>query len=225
VLENPYPSLSIEPGEQQKSHLAQVDKMMTADIKRMDDPGYCSQWAQKLVNLLLYDNTVQADSRRFFANCASAMGVTGEELRRLYAAATGKMELPTAEAFGTISKMMRGMGSPGAADGSAALGSGGTPDDIIGRMAKAFGLLPQYEELVRKRDSGAMSYDECRNAGIVLTISELCRHLGAPESGIQSRQNSDAIVDYMGEQMNIFISQRAGAKMLNGLVLGPQIIA
>lgn len=225
VMENPYPSLSIEPGEQQKSQLAQVDKMMTADIRRMDDAGYCNQWAQKLVNLLLYDNTVQADSKRFFANLASAMGVTGEELRRLYAAATGKMDLPTGEAFGTMAKMFRGMGSPGAADGFAALGSGGTPDDIIGRMAKAFGLLPQYEELVRKRDSGAMSYDQCRNAGIVLTISELCRHLGAPESEIQRRQNSDAIVDYMSEQMNVFISQRAGAKMLNGLVLGPQIMA
>ncbi|HEX2986579.1 MAG TPA: hypothetical protein VHS06_00160 [Chloroflexota bacterium] len=66
TLDNPYPSFSIEPTQQQ-AQLERVDKMITADIARMSDPEYCNQWGQKLVNLLLNDASLPADSERFYA--------------------------------------------------------------------------------------------------------------------------------------------------------------
>jgi hypothetical protein len=229
ALANPYPSFSLEPTKQSRETFNQVDKMVDADIDRMSDPNYCNQWAQKLLNLLIYDNSLQADNRRFFRNCAEALGITPDELRRLYEGAVGKINVPNNELFQLVAKLMRGIGSPSAADGMLALAAGGTPEEILRNMAEAFGITAQYEELERKN----LSAEQFRVEAIILCISEMCRKFEAPESGIQSRvsairsgsQSVDTLIDYMGQQMSEFISKRAGRKMINGLVLGPEVLS
>ncbi|HEY3297726.1 MAG TPA: hypothetical protein VGK34_03635, partial [Armatimonadota bacterium] len=162
-----------------------------------------------------------------------AMGITGEELKRLYSAAEGQINITPAEMMQTTAKMMRGIGAPRAADGLIALSSGGSPEDILRNMANAMGLTSQYEELEKRQSSGDLSASEFKNEAIILSVSQLCREFEAPESEIQSRvsairsgaQPANAITSYMGEQMGSFITNKAGAKMLNGLVLSPELLS
>ncbi|HEY3297547.1 MAG TPA: PDZ domain-containing protein, partial [Armatimonadota bacterium] len=73
AIASPYPSFSIEPTDQQRAQFNQVDNMIASDIQRMNDPNYCNQWGQKLMNLILNDSSLQADNKRFYNNCGGAM--------------------------------------------------------------------------------------------------------------------------------------------------------
>mgnify|MGYP000521882662 CR=1 FL=1 len=229
ALANPYPSFSLEPTQQSRETFDKFDKMVDADIKKMADQDYSNQWTQKLVNLLLYDASLKDDSKRFFRNCAEGLGITSDELRRLYEGAVGKVDVPTSEMFQLAAKLMRGIGSPSAADGLLALAAGGTPEEILRNMARAFGILSDYEDLEKRN----LSPEQFRVEAIILCISEMCRKFEAPESGIKSRvsairsgsQSVDTLIDYMGQQMSEFIAKKAGRKMINGLVLGPEVLS
>ncbi len=234
VLENPYPSFSLEPSDQQRAEFDKVDQMISADIARMySNPEYCNQIGQKLVNLLLYDPSLTVDNRRFFRNMGSALGMTGDDLKRLYDAAAGKIQMSQAESFGLFARLMRGAGLPDVADAMLAFASGGTPDDIIRELCEAMHLRTQYDELAKQMIAGNLTYEKFKDEAIILSMSAICRRFGSPESEIQRRassvrsgaQTNDIMVDYFGEQMSNFITNKAGARMLNGLVLSPELMA
>lgn len=234
VLEHPYPSFSLEPSDQQRAEFSKVDQMISADIARMySDPGYCNQIGQKLVNLLLYDPSLTADNKRFFRNMGSALGMTGDDLKRLYDAAAGKIQISQAETFTLTAKLMRGAGLPDVGDAMMAFAAGGTPDDIIRGLCEAMNLKPQYDGLVSQMIAGSITYEKFKDEAIILAMSAICRQFGSPESEIQSRaasvrsgaQPNDAMIDYFSDQMGKFITDKAGARMINGLVLSPQLMA
>jgi hypothetical protein len=232
AMANPYPSFSIEPSQQQRAQFDAVDRMIGADMARMNDLNFCNQWAQKLMNLLMNDPTLSTDNKRFFRNCAEATGMTGDEWKRMYDAVQGKITIPNSETMVLVSKLMRGVGAPKAADGLMAMSTGGEPQDLIRKMSEAMGLSTQYEELSTKWSSGALSTEQFKNETIILCISVMCREFEAPESEIQSRiasirsgQPATLLTGYMAEQMGAFILNRSGARMLNGLVLGPEVMS
>lgn len=234
ALANPYPSLSLEPNAQQRADLDKVNKMISADMARMySDPDYGMQWAQKLTNLLLYDTSLTIDNKRFFRNSATAFNMSGEELKRLYDVATGKITAPLSESFGTVAKLMRGIGLPDVGDALLIVAGGGDPDDLIYKLCEAMGLKPQYMELANQLKAGRISYDQFHNEGIILAMSAICRRFEAPEAELQSRisasrsgpKPNNIIIDYFGEQMGSFITDKAGARMINGLVLSPELMS
>ncbi len=157
MLANPYPSFSLDPdASEQQAQFTQMDSFITSDIARMNDPDYCNQWAQKLLNLLLYDQSLQTDSNRFFQNLGAGMGITGDELRRLYDGASGKVQMDASELFTLTAKLIRGVGAPKAADGLQAMAAGGTPEEVLGRMAQAMGLTSQFQTLEANRNAGQL---------------------------------------------------------------------
>lgn len=234
VIENTYPSFSLEPSDQQRAEFAKVDQMISADIARMySNPDYCNQMGQKLMNLLLYDTSLTVDNRRFFRNMGSALGMTGDDLKRLYDAATGKIEMSQSESFTLFAGLMRGAGLPDVADAMLAFAAGGTPDDIIFRVCKAMQVKPQYDGLVNQMTAGSITYEKFKDETIILAMSAICRRFGAPEAEIRRRassvrsgaQSNEIVVDYFGEQMGNFITNKAGARMINGLVLSPELMS
>ncbi|MBN1361785.1 MAG: PDZ domain-containing protein [Sedimentisphaerales bacterium] len=234
VLANPYPSFSLEPSDQQRAEFAQVDRLISADIARMtSSPDYCVQWAQRLTDLLLYDTSLTVDNKRFFRNCGSALGMTGEELKRLFDAAKGRIEIPQAESFTLMAKLMRGVGLPDVADAMLAFAAGGTPDDILLGVCNAMHLRPQYDGLAHQLTSGSITYEKFKDEVVILAMSAICRRFEAPEAEIQRRassvrsgaQPSDIMVDYFGEQLGSFVTNKAGARMLDGLVLSPELMS
>ncbi len=234
VLANPYPSFSLEPSDQQRAEFAKVDQMISADIARMySNPDYCNQMGQKLVNLLLHDTSLTVDNRRFFRNMGSALGMTGDDLKRLYDAAAGKIQMSQAESFNLFAKLMRGAGLPDVADAMLAFAKGGTPDDIIFGMCEAMNLKPQYDRLAKQMIAGSITYEKFKDEAIILAMSAICRRFGSPESEIQSRassvrsgaQSNDVMIDYFSDEMSNFITNKAGARMINGLTLSPELMA
>ncbi|MHB0999997.1 MAG: PDZ domain-containing protein [Armatimonadota bacterium] len=233
VLPNPYPSISIEPSADQRADFDKVDKMISADIARMNsDANYCNEWGQKLSNLLLYDTSLTVDNKRFFKNCGAALGMTGEELKNLYSAASGQTQMSQSESFSMLAKLMRGVGLQDVANAMQAMSGGGTPDDAIRGMCEAMGIAPQLDELQKKLNEG-MTYDKFKSEGIILAMSAMCRRFGAPESELKSRvasirsgaENASVMTNYFAEQMANFITTKAGARMLNGLVLSPELMS
>lgn len=229
VQNNMYPSFSLEPNDQQRQQIMLVDRMISADIKQMNNPDYCNQWGRKLSNLLMNDPSLKADHERFIKNCANAMGLSGDELKQIFDMVAGKESLSQNDGLQLIVKLMRGIGVPKAADGMNALMSGSTLEEKFRSMADALGLTSQYEELEKKN----LSFDQLKNESAILCISEMCRQFEAPESEIQSvvssirsgQQGSDAIINYMSEQISKFITNKVGGRMINGLVLGPDVLA
>ncbi len=230
LLENPYPSVSIEPTPQEDEILKKVDQLISQDLKKMEkDPAYTDQEMQKLANLLLKDPTLETDNRRFFNNIASAVGMTGDEFKRLYRASIGEIDISESELFQLGAKLLKGAGAPEAANGLIAITSGNTPEERLSNMAKALNIYDKYHELDKK----ILFPEEFRKEAIILCISELCRKMDAPENEIQKiissirsgRQPVDTIIDYMGKRFTFFISEKMGEKMLNGLVLGPKLIS
>jgi len=228
ALQHPYPSFSLDPPKETLESLRQAARLIDADIARMDDPVYANQWAQKVADLLLNDVSLQADNRRFFKHCAEVMGITGDELKRMHDAATGKLDIPSTEFMGLAAKMVRGIGLTQAGDALGVLAAGGTPEELLQNMAEKLGLSAQYKELAMR----GLAPEEFRKEEIILCISELCRRFEAPESEIQSKvaairsgQSADLIIDYMGNKLSDYITNKSGRRMINGLVLGPDLMA
>lgn len=225
--EHPYPAFSLEPPQDDLQFLQAAEKMIDADIARMENNEYAEQWAQKVANLLL-DPSLGADNMRFFKHCAQALGITGDELKRMHDAATGKIEMPGTEFMGLAAKMIRGIGLTRAGNALGVLAEGGTPEDLLYKMAVELGLSSEYNNLAAR----GLSPEDFRKECIILSISEICREFEAPENEIQQRvalirsgQSADLIIDYMSQRLNQYITNKSGRKMLNGLVLGPQIMA
>lgn len=61
ALEHPYPAFSLEPPQDDLQFLQAAEKMIDADIARMENNEYAEQWAQKVANLLL-DPSLGADN-------------------------------------------------------------------------------------------------------------------------------------------------------------------
>lgn len=228
ALENPYPSFSLDPPQETAEALKTAAKVLDAEIARMDDLEYASQWAQKVSNLLLEDPSLEVDRARFFKHCAEVLGITGDELRRMHDAATGKIDIPGTEFMGLASKMIRGIGLTKAGDALGVLAAGGTPEELLFKMAEKLGLSDQYTALVMK----GLPPEEFRKEEIILCISEVCRQFEAPESEINSivasirgGQSADLIINYMGKQLSNYITNKSGRKMINGLILGPAVLA
>lgn len=228
ALRYPYPSFSLDPAEDSLESLRKAQTIIDSDIARMDDPEYCNQWAQKLANLLIYDPSLQADKNRLYRNCASAMQMSMEDFRRMYDAATGKLDMPATEFMGLASRMIRGIGLTEAGDALGVLADGGTPEEMLSAMADKLGLSSQYRELAFK----GLSPEEFRKEEIILCISELCRKFEAPENEIQSKvaairsgESADLIIDYMGQRISDYIAKKSGRQMINGLVLGPEVLS
>lgn len=228
ALKYPYPSFSLDPPKDTLESLNKAEQILDAEMARLEDPAYGNQWAQKIADLLINDPSLQTDNKRFFEHCAEVMGITGAELKRMHDAATGKIDMPGTEFMGLASKMIRGIGLTKAGDALGVLAAGGTPEELLYNMAKVLGLSAEYDELARK----GLSPEDFRKEEIILCISEICRHFEAPEneiqnivSSIRSGQSADLIIDYMGKKLSDYITNKSGRKMIDGLVLGPEIIA
>ncbi|MDI6829384.1 MAG: PDZ domain-containing protein, partial [Armatimonadota bacterium] len=228
ALENPYPSFSLDPPQETIESLKVAAKVIDAEIAKLDSLEYSNQWTQNVANLLINDTSLQADSKRFFKHCAEVMGITGDELKRMHDAATGKIDIPGTEFMGLAAKMIRGVGLTKAGDALGVLAEGGTPEELLYKMAEKLGLSSQYYELASKN----LSPEEFRKEEIILCISEICRHLEAPESEINSiiasirgGQSANLIINYMGKQISTFITNKLGRKMINGLILGPELLS
>ena len=228
ALENPYPAFSLDPPEETLLSLRRAGKIIDADIARMNDPEYCNQWAQRVTNLLIYDSALQTDRDRLYRNCAAAMGITAGNFKRMYEAATGNSDIPSTEFMELAGKMIRGIGLTKAGDALGVLSAGGTPEELMHDMAEKLGLSSQYRELAMR----GLSPEEFRKEEIILVISELCRQFESPESEIQSKasairsgESANLIIDYMGEQLSRYIAEKSGRKMINGLVLGPEVMS
>ena len=229
ALENPYPLFSLDPTEETWESLKQADKIIKADIIKMEDPEYANQWTKKVADLLLSNSpSLEADNKRFFSHCAEAIGITGDELKRMHDAATGKINIPDTEVMGLASKMVSGIGLTKAGEALGVLSSGGTPEQLMRSMANKLGLSSQYNQLILK----GLDPAEFRKEEIILVISEICRHFEAPENKIQNLvasiragQSADILIDYMGKQLSDYIANKSGKKMINGLILGPAIIS
>lgn len=228
AVQHPYPSFSLEPPTETLEALRQAAGVIDADMKRLQDVEYANQWAQKAANLLINDPSLAADNKRFFKHCARELGVTGDELKRMHDAATGKIEMPPTEFMGLAAKMIRGIGLVQAGDALGVLAAGGTPEEMLSQMADKLGLSSQYNELAMR----GLSPEQFRKEEIILCISEICRHFEAPENEIQSHitairsgESADLIIDYMGRKLSDFITNKSGRRMINGLVLGPGVMA
>lgn len=223
-----YPSFSLDPAAETVQSLKQAVQIIDADMKRVSDPDYANQWGQKVANLLLNDPSLELDRQRLFANCANVIGITGDELKRMYDAATGKISIPDTEFMGLAAKMIRGVGLPRAGDALGVLAAGGSPEELMSNMADKLGLTQEYQNLA----SRSLSLEAFRKEEIILVMSEICREFGAPEneiqgimSSIRNGQSSSLIIDYMAKQMSNYIINRSGRGMINGLVLGPGVIS
>jgi hypothetical protein len=228
ALQYPYPSFSLDPPAETLESLKKAKQILDAEMARLEDPNYANQWTQKIADLLINDPTLQIDNKRFFEHCANVMGITGDELKRMHDAATGKIDMPGTEFMGLASKMIRGIGLTKAGDALGVLAAGGIPEELLYKMAQVLGLSAEYDELAKK----GLSPEDFRKEEIILCISEICRYFEAPEeeiqsivSSIRSGQSADLIIDYMGKKLSDYISNKSGRKMIDGLVLGPEIIA
>jgi hypothetical protein len=230
ALEYPYPSFSLEPTPQFEQAFQDAARKVDEDIRKMhSSPAYADQWTRKVADLLLNDASLQADRKRLFDNVARVMGISGSELKRLYDAATGKLNIPDTEVMDLASKMLLGLGYTRAGKALGVLSAGGTPEELLFRMCDELGLREQYLDLLSRN----LDPQTTRNEGIILAISEVCRSFGASEprmqeiiSGIRAGQRSaNDLIDYMGSLISESISSRYGAAMLNGLVLGPEILS
>jgi len=228
ALQHLYPSFSLDPSNETVESLKQAGKMIDADIARMDDSNYASQWAQRVADLLLNDPSLKADNTRFFKHCAEVLGITGEELKRMHDAATRKIDIPATEFMGLAAKMIRGIGLTRAGEALGVLAAGGTPEELLFNMAEKLGLSSQYKELALR----GLAPDEFRKEEIILCISEICRCFEAPENEIQSKiaairagGSADLIIDYMGKKLSEYITNKSGRRMINGLILGPELMA
>lgn len=228
ALQHPYPSFSLDPSRDTLTSLKKAQQVIDADIARMDNPDYGTQWAQRVANLLIYDASLQADRNRLFQNCASAMQMSVDDFTRMYDAAVGKRDIPPTEFMGLAAKMVHGIGLVKAGDALGVLAAGGTPEELLYSMAEKLGLSSQYKELAMQ----GLSPEEFRKEAIILCISELCRQFGAPEHeirnhvvAIRSGESANLIIDYMSKKLSEYISNKSGRRMINGLVLGPELIA
>jgi len=228
ALRHPYPSLSLDPSRDTLTSLKKAQQIIDADMVRMENPDYGARWAQRVANLLIYEASLQADRNRLFQNCASALQMSRDDFTRMYDAATGKHDIPATEFMGLAAKMVRGIGLTKAGDALGVLAAGGTPEELLSEMAEKLGLSDQYKALAMR----GLPPEEFRKEAIILCISELCRHFDAPENEIQrkitairSGESANLIIDYMGKKLNEYISNKSGRRMINGLVLGPEVIA
>ncbi|MCE5199964.1 MAG: PDZ domain-containing protein [Armatimonadota bacterium] len=232
VIANPYPSFSLEPTKEQRAQFDQIDRMITADIAHMtSDMNYCYTWAQKLMSLLLNDQSLAADNHRMFKNFGAAFNMSGQDLKRMYDGAAGNTSIPQNEVMELIARLLNGIGLSDVGNALLVISSGGTPDEIMRKMSEAMGLLSEFDALDAKADS--MSADQLKNEKIILCMAAMCRRFEAPENEIQRKisairsgsESANLIVGYMGDQMGNFITNKSGAKMINGLVLSPELLS
>ncbi|MFQ3549162.1 MAG: PDZ domain-containing protein [Armatimonadota bacterium] len=223
-----YPSFSLDPTEETRASMKQASIIISNDIARMDNLEYADKWTKKVADLLINDQTLQTDNKRFFRHCADVMGISGDELKRMHDAATGKIDMPDTEFMGLAGKMVRGVGLVKAGNALGALAKGGTPEELLSAMSYELGLFEQYNELLFRQ----LEPEEFRKEAIILCISEICRHFEAPENEIQSKitairagESADLIIGYMGEQLTNYITNKLGRKMISGLVLGPEVLS
>ena len=230
ALQHPYPAFSLDPTPQSEKTFQEADRKLAEEFKRMKtSPEYADQWSRKVFDLLLNGPGFEADRKRLLDRVSRVMGISAAECQRMYAAATGKLDIPATEKMALASKMLAGLGYDRAARAAGVLSKGGAPDALVFGMCKELDLLPQYEKLVLR----GLDPQSFHNESIILAISEVCRSFGASESRMQEiidgvragRRSVNDLIDYMNSLMWESISSRYGAAMLNGVVLGPEILS
>ncbi len=230
AMEHPYPSFSLEPTAQSEATFREAARKMDEEFARLNSsPAYADQWTRKVADLLLNDPSMETDRKRLFNRVARVMGITEDDFRRMYNAATGKLDIPDTEFLALASKMLLGLGYEKAGKALWVLSGGGDPETLLYGMCGVLGVLDRYQELAGR----GLDPQTFRNEGIILAISELCRSFDASESKMQEiiagvragRRSVDDLIDYMGSLVSESISNRYGAAMLNGVVLGPQFLS
>lgn len=230
ALGNAYPSFSLEPDQYARAQFLEAAKRLGADIRRMRDPRFCGQWAQKLMSVMIDDPSLSgsADRRRLLDHIAAAFKMKGRDFKRLYDGATKKIKISPGELMALEAKMMQGAGNQDVANGLLAMIIQGTPRDRLQMMARVLDVTRQYQSLEQR----GLSERQFLNEGIILCFSEMCRKLGGSERRINTiasqiragRRPGRAMIDYMAELMGIYL-EKAADEAFNGLVLGPRVIA
>ncbi|MCE5315275.1 MAG: hypothetical protein ABFD49_00770 [Armatimonadota bacterium] len=234
VINNPYPSFSLEPTPDQPAKFATMDKMITSDIARMNnDPGYCNEWANKLISLLLNDPFLAADNKRFMKHFGEGLGLTEGEFRKLFYGAQNMGSVPQDEWIGMASKMMRIIGLPNIAKLLDVFTGGGSTGDMQYDMCAALGLTSELEAIKANRDSGEISQEQFVNEGFIMCFSVMLRQMDYPERQLDSMaksirngsQSKDVLTEAFSTQLSSYITDRFGEKIINGLVFSPDLMS
>lgn len=233
VLDNAYPSFSLEPTADQKTLFMRMDKVVSADIARMNsEPNYCNEWANKLISILLNDPAAAIDNKRFMKHFGDAFGLSAEEFRQMFYGAQNMANVPQNEWIATAAKMIRVIGLPKIADMLDVMSGKGGTGDAIHDIGNALGILPELDALKAKLDSGQISQSEYGTEGYVLCFSEILRQLDYPANKLQKMadgvrngsQSRDVMSDAFSTQLTSYITDRFGEKIINGLVFSPELM-
>ncbi|MEN6356499.1 MAG: hypothetical protein ABFD83_05370 [Armatimonadota bacterium] len=233
VLNNAYPSFSLEPTPDQKALFMRMDKAISVDIAKMNnEPDYCNQWANKLISILLNDPAVAVDNKRFMKHFGDAFSLSAEEFRQMFYGAQNMASVPQEEWIPTAAKMIRVIGLPKIADMLNVMSGNGGTGDMIHDIGAALGILPELDSLKAKLDSGQISQSEYGTEGYVLCFSEILRQLDYPADKLQKMadgvrngsQSRDVMADAFSTQLTSYITDRFGEKIINGLVFSPELM-
>ena len=233
VLNNAYPSFSLEPTADQKATFDRMNAAISSDIAKMNsEPNYCNEWANRLISTLLNDPSVAVDNKRFMKHFGDAFGMSAEEFKELFYGAQNMANVDQSQWISTASKMIRVVGLPKIADMLDVMSGKSGTGDMLYDISTSLGLTSEIDNLKSKRDSGEITQDQFGNEGYILCFSEILSELDYPQDKIKSMadgirngsKSRDVMADAFSTQLSEYITDRFGEKIINGLVFSPELM-
>lgn len=232
VLNNPYPSFSLEPTPGAQAEFESMQQLFASDVARFNDPNYCNQWVNRLISLLMNDPAVAADKNRFFKHFGDAFGMSSDEFMTLYNGAKNIGSVPQDQMFDMASKMMRMAGLPKLANALITIKTGGASGDPRRDICDQLGRAAEYDALKVRYNAGEISASKLAEGSMIICYSAMLREMEYPENQLDrmvqnirsGSQSIDALSEAFGTQLNTFLSDHFGERIVNNLVLSPDLM-
>lgn len=227
ALRSPYPWFSLEPTQETRNGLMTIHASIEADVQRMfSDANYATEWANRLMSLLLKDPAMSKDRERFIRKGAEAFGISEDEMLKVLAKSANDPGVSTDEIMPILGKTLIGLGYDML--GEALLRQDEGSEATFMRL----GISEQAAPITAQYRAGQLSEEQATLELTVLMVSAILRGLRVPEAEINSRANSVlrgnmSLADfnkYMEDSLTAIIVDQVGLKMFNGLTLSHEVL-
>lgn len=231
AMESPYPWFSLGDINDVANRPKEYASVIDADMKKMwDDPNYGVQWINKIIALIMTNNSFIDDKTLFVAKLSRDFGITEEELVEMY-----KSNQPGAESSATsyrgYGKMMNTAGYPDIGEAMASSAEG-TPEGLQ-RCMDILGISAQVSDIKGKMGRGEISYAEAHKQVSLLFTVALMERLGIPKEQVAQYANMVRSGQMPMEKMTAIMDERAqsvmtavfGEQAFNNIVLSGNLLA
>lgn len=231
AMESPYPYFSLGDINDIAARPKEYASVINADMKKMwDDPNYGVQWINKIIALIMTNNSFIDDKTLFVAKLSRDFGITEEELVEMY-----KSKQPGAPysstAYRAYGKMMNKAGYPGVGEAMASAEEG-TPEGLK-RCTDILGISEQVKIIQTKMGRGEISYTEAHKQVTLIFTAALMERLGISKEQVAQYANMVRSGQMPMEKMTAIMDEKAqsimtavfGEQAFNNIVLSGNLLA